>query len=74
MLLNVTLNCQVKKTQVLNPQICKKRLKGNKSLNVFAFVFIFVIVFLLVGSCVLITLIKCRKGHKSLGSLFEGVF
>ena len=24
-------------------------------------------------SCVLITLIKCLKGHKSLASLFEGV-
>ena len=27
----------------------------------------------LVMSCLLITLIKCLKGHKSLGSLFEGV-
>ena len=27
----------------------------------------------LVRSCLLITLIKCLKGHKSLGSLFEGV-
>jgi len=40
---------------------------------VFVFVFVFVIVFLLVRSCPLITLIKCLKGHKSLGSLFEGV-
>ena len=40
---------------------------------VFVFVFVFVIVFLLVGSCPLITLIKCLKGHMSLGSLFEGV-
>ena len=39
---------------------------------VFVFVFVFVIVFLLVRSCLLITLIKCLKGHKSLGSLFEG--
>ena len=31
------------------------------------------IVFLLVRSCILITLIKCLKGHKSLASLFEGV-
>ena len=48
------------------------------SLNVFVFVivfvpvFVFVIVFLLVKSRLLITLIKCLKGHKSLGSLFEG--
>ena len=40
---------------------------------VFVFVFVFVIVFLLVRSRSLITLIKCVKGHKSLGSLFEGV-
>ena len=33
------------------------------------FVFIFVIVIFLVRSCLLITLIKCLKGHKSLGSL-----
>ena len=39
---------------------------------VFVFVIVFVIVFLLVRSCPLITLIKCLKGHKSLGSLFEG--
>ena len=49
------------------------------SLNVFVFVIIivfvivFVIVFFLVRSCPLITLIKCLKGHKSLGSLFGGV-
>ena len=36
---------------------------------VFVFVFVFVINFLLVMSCLLITLIKCLKGHKSLGSL-----
>ena len=40
---------------------------------VFVFVFVFVIVVLLVRSCPLITLNKCLKGHKSLGSLFEGV-
>ena len=35
-------------------------------------VFVFVIVFVnLVMSCLLITLIKCLKGHKSLGSLFN---
>ena len=32
-------------------------------------VFVFFIVFFLVRSCLLITLIKCLKGHKSLGSL-----
>ena len=44
------------------------------SVIVFVFVFVFVIVFLLVRSCVLITLIKCLKGHKSLGSLCYCVF
>ena len=45
------------------------------SLNVFAFVivfvfvFVFAIVFFLVMKRPLITLIKCLKGHKSLGSL-----
>ena len=39
---------------------------------VIVFVFVFAIVFLLVMSCPLITLIKCVKGHKSLGSLLEG--
>ena len=45
------------------------------SLNVFVIVivFAFVIVFLLVRSCFLTTLIKCLKGHKSLGPLFKGV-
>ena len=42
------------------------------SVIVFVFVFVFVIVFFLVRSCLLISLIKCLKGHKSLGSLFEG--
>ena len=36
---------------------------------VIVFVFVFVIVFFLVRSCPLIILIKCLKGHKSLGSL-----
>ena len=40
---------------------------------VFVFVFVFVIVFLLVRSCPFTTLIKCLKGHTTLGSLFEGV-
>ena len=59
-------------------------LKGC-SLNVFGIVFIvvivifivivivFVIVFLLDRSCLLITLVKCLKGHRSLGSLFEAL-
>ena len=44
------------------------------SLNVFliVFVFVFVIINSLVRSCILITLIKCLKGHKSLGSPLEG--
>ena len=37
---------------------------------VFVFVFVYVIVFLLVRSCPLITLIKCLKDHKALGSLW----
>ena len=41
---------------------------------VFVFVFVFVIVFFWVRSCPLITLIKCLKGHKSLGSLCCCVF
>ena len=36
---------------------------------VFVFVFVIVSVFLLVWTCLLIPLIKCLKGHKSLGSL-----
>ena len=39
---------------------------------VFVFFIVFVIVYLLVRSCLLITLITCLKGQKSLGSLFEG--
>ena len=41
---------------------------------VIVFVFVFVIVFFFVRSFLLITLIKCLKGHKSLGSLFHCVF
>ena len=37
-----------------------------------SFFFVFVIVFFWVSSCLPITLIKCLKGQKSLGSLFEG--
>ena len=51
---------------------------SGSSPNVFVIVFVFVIVivfvnvFLLVRPCLLITLIKGLKGHKSLGMLFEG--
>ena len=45
----------------------------NVVVSVFVFVFVFVIVFFMVRSCPLITLIKCPKGHKSLGLLSEGV-
>ena len=38
----------------------------------FVFVFVFVIVLFLVSSCLLISRIKCLKGHKYLGLLFEG--
>ena len=41
---------------------------------VFVFVFVFVIVFFLVGSCLLVTLITCLKGHKSLRVLYGSVF
>ena len=41
---------------------------------VFVFVFVFVIVFLFVRSCLLVTLITCLKGHKSLRVLFGSVF
>ena len=49
-------------------------------LNVFVIVFVFVIgfafaiVFLMVRSCLFITLIKSLKGDKSSEALFEGVF
>ena len=39
--------------------------------TVFDFFIVFVIVFLLVRSCLLITLIKCLNGHRSLESLFR---
>ena len=45
----------------------------NVFVIVFVIVFVFAVVFLLVRSCFLITLIKCLKGQKSLGLLFEGV-
>ena len=40
----------------------------------FVIVFVFVIVFLLVRYCLLITLITCLKGQKSLRVLYDGVF
>ena len=48
-------------------QFCRIALK-RCSQNVFVFVN-----FVLVSSCLLITLNKCLKGHKSLGSLCSGV-
>ena len=41
---------------------------------VIVIVFVFVIVFLLVRSCLFITLITCLKGHKSLRRLYGSVF
>ena len=50
---------------------------GICSLNVFLIVFVFVFVFVIISflfrSCLLISLIKCLKGHKSLGLLFSVV-
>ena len=49
----------------------------NSSLGVFSrcvFVFVFVFVFLLFTPYLVITLIKCLKGHMSLGSLCWCVF
>ena len=43
------------------------------SQNVFVFVIVFVFVNFFVMSCLLITLNKCLKGHKSLGLLLGGV-
>ena len=42
------------------------------SIIAFVFVFVYAIVCFMVMSCLLVTLIKCLKGHKSLGSLFGG--
>ena len=41
---------------------------------VIVFVFVIVIVFLFVRSCLLVTLITCLKGHKSLRVLYGSVF
>ena len=46
----------------------------NVNLNVFVFVFVFVIVFLLVRSCLLITLLTFHKVHKYLRVLSCSVF
>ena len=67
--------------QVMSPQHSDQRSQVSGialfsySLSVFVFVivivfvFVFVIVFFLVRSCLVINLIKCLKGRKSLGSL-----
>ena len=59
--------------QVMSPHHSDQMSHRSQVCRVFVFVivfvFVFVIVFLLVRSCPLITLIKCVKGHKSLGSL-----
>ena len=81
MLSSVTLNRQATKivmnsgSQLSELQLVSQmsQVSGIVIVFVFVFVFVFVIQFLLVRSCPLITLIKCFKGHKSLGSLFEGV-
>ena len=67
-------------SQVLNCLKCRKihtPCHVSVVVSVFVFVFVFVIVwvvvFWLVRSCIIITLIICPKGHKSLWSLFECV-
>ena len=45
--------------------------RGSQNVFVIVFDFVFVFVIFLVMSCLLITLNKCLKGHKSLGSLFS---
>ena len=80
MLSSVTPNCQVTKI-VMNPGSQFSELLSVSQLSqvtgivfviVIVFVFAFVIVFLLAGSYLLIILIECCKGHKSLGSLHKG--
>ena len=66
----VTSMCIVQDIRAVNARIlCDYVLRVFVFVIVIVFVFVFVIVFLLVSSCPLITLIKCLKGHKSLGSL-----
>ena len=67
-------------SQVLNCLKCKQfhiPCHVSVMVSVFVFVFVFVtvwvIVIWLVRSCIIITLIICLKGHKSLWSLFECV-
>ena len=60
------------RSQVSGIALCRCSLNVFVVVIVFVFVFVIVIVFLLVRSCLLITLIKCLKGQKSLGLLFEG--
>ena len=45
----------------------------SQNVFVIVFVFVFVLINFLVMSCLLITLNKCLKGHKSLGLLLGGV-
>ena len=52
----------------------RSQVSGIAFLRCSSDVFVFVIVFFLVWSCLLITLINCLKGHKSLGSLCCCVF
>ena len=83
MLSSVTLNCQITMTIVMNSgsQLSEMETISRKftrhimclswSIDIDVFVFVFgiflVIAFLLVRSCLLITLIICLKGHKFLG-------
>ena len=57
-------------------RIALRRCSQNVLVFVFVFVIVFVFVFVfvnffLVMSCLLITMNKCLKGHKSLGLLFS---
>ena len=76
MLSSVTLYCQVTKivmdsgSQFSELLSVSQMSQVTRFVFVIVFVFVSVIVFLLVRSCPLITLVKCLKGHKSLGSLF----
>ena len=77
---SVTLDCQATKivmnsqrSQVSGIALLRCSLKVFVFVIVFVFVFVFYIVFFWVRSCLLITLIKCLKGHKSLGLLLLGV-
>ena len=74
----VVLNCQ-KCNQCLKGQKCRGLvfegvLKISSSMSLSLSLSLSLSMSILFRSCLLITLIKCFKGHKSLGSLFEGVF